>query len=53
MAKVWKGANEVIKASIEFEKKYKEIKKIMEEAPNGVEVKPKSRFRKNTRVEKY
>lgn len=53
MAKVWKDVDEVIKVSVEFEKKYKEIKTIMEEAPNGVETKPKSCFRKNTRVEKY
>lgn len=53
MGKVWKDVNEVIKVSIEFEKKYKEIKKIMEEAPNGVETKRKSRFRKSTKVEKY
>ena len=31
----------------------KEIKKIMEEAPNGVNIKPRSKFRKDTRIEKY
>ena len=53
MAKVWKDANEAIKSTIEIEEKYKKIKKVMEEAPNGVEIKPRSKFRKDTRVEKY
>jgi len=53
MVKVWKDANEVIKIAIDEEEKYKSIKKVMEEAPNGVEIKPMSKFRKDTRVEKY
>lgn len=53
MVKVWKDADEVIKSTIEIKEEYKEIKKIMEEAPNGVNIKPKSKFRKDTRIEKY
>ena len=53
MAKVWKDANEVIKITIEEEEKYKNIKKVMEEAPGGVDIKPMSKFRKDTRIEKY
>ena len=53
MVKVWKDADEVIKTNVGLEEKYKEIKKVMEEAPNGVDVKPMSKFRKDTRVEKY
>lgn len=53
MTKVWKDADEVIKATIEIEEKYKNIKKVMEEAPCGVDIKPRSKFRKDTRVEKY
>lgn len=53
MVKVWKDANEVVKATIELDEKYKDIKKVMEEAPNGVDIKPRSKFRKDTRVEKY
>lgn len=53
MAKVWKDANEVIKSTIEIKEEYKEIKKIMEETPNGVNIKPRSKFRKDTRIEKY
>ena len=53
MVKVWKDADEVIKSTIEIKEEYKGIKKIMEEAPNGVDIKPKSKFRKDTRIEKY
>lgn len=53
MVKVWKDANDVVKATIELDEKYKNIKKVMEEAPNGVDIKPRSKFRKDTRVEKY
>jgi hypothetical protein len=53
MVKVWKDADEVIKSTIEIKEEYKEIKKIMEEAPNGVNIKPRSKFRKDTRIEKY
>ena len=53
MVKVWKDADEVIKTNVGLEEKYKEIKKVMEEAPNGVDIKPMSKFRKDTRVEKY
>ena len=52
-AKVWKDVDKVIKSTIEIKEEYKEIKKIMEEAPNGVNIKPKSKFRKDTRIEKY
>ena len=45
--------NEVINESIDVDEKYKGIKKVMEEAPNGVDVKPMSKFRKDTRIEKY
>ena len=53
MVKVWKDANEIINASTDVDEKYKEIKKVMEEAPNGVDLKPMSKFRKDTRIEKY
>lgn len=53
MVKVWKDVDKVIKSTIEIKEEYKEIKKIMEEAPNGVNIKPKSKFRKDTRIEKY
>ena len=53
MVKVWKDADDVIKTNVGLEEKYKEIKKVMEEAPNGVDVKPMSKFRKDTRIEKY
>ena len=53
MVKVWKDVNEVINESIDVDEKYKGIKKVMEEAPNGVDVKPMSKFRKDTRIEKY
>ena len=53
MVKVWKDVDKVIKSTIEIKEEYKEIKKIMEEAPNGVDIKPKSKFRKDTRIEKY
>ena len=53
MVKVWKDADEVIKTNVGLEEKYKEIKKVMEEAPNGVDIKPMSKFRKDTRIEKY
>ena len=53
MVKVWKDADKVIKSTIEIKEEYKEIKKIMEEAPNGVDIKPMSKFRKDNRVEKY
>ena len=53
MVKVWKDADKVIKSTIEIKEEYKGIKKIMEEAPNGVNIKPKSKFRKDTRIEKY
>ena len=43
----------VIKSNVGLEKKYKDIQKVMEEAPNGVDVKPMSKFRKDTRIEKY
>ena len=53
MVKVWKDADKVIKSNVGVEGKYEEIKKVMEEAPNGVDVKPMSKFRKDIRVEKY
>ena len=53
MVKVWKDADEVIKSNVGVEGKYEKIKKVMEEAPNGVDIKPMSKFRKDTRVEKY
>ena len=53
MVKVWKDANDVVKATIELDEKYKDIKRVMEEAPNGVDIKPRSKFRKDTRIEKY
>ena len=53
MVKVWKDASEIINASTDVDEKYKEIKKVMEEAPNGVDIKPMSKFRKDTRIEKY
>ena len=53
MVKVWKDADEVIKTNVGLEEKYKEIKKVMEEAPNGVDIKPMYKFRKDTRIEKY
>ena len=53
MVKVWRDADEVIKSNVGLEKKYKDIQKVMEEAPNGVDVKPMSKFRKDTRIEKY
>ena len=52
MVKVWKDANEVINTAIDVDEKYKGIKKVMEEAPNGVDIKPMSKFRKDTRIEK-
>ena len=53
MVKVWKDADKVVKSNVGLEGKYEEIKKVMEEAPNGVDIKPMSKFRKDTRVEKY
>ena len=53
MVKLWKDADEVIKSTIEIKEEYKGIKKIMEEAPNGVNIKTKYKFRKDTRIEKY
>ena len=53
MVKVWKDADQVVKSNVGLEGKYEKIKKVMEEAPNGVDVKPMSKFRKDTRVEKY
>ena len=53
MVKVWKDVNEVINESIDVDEKYRGIKKVMEEAPNGVNIKPMSKFRKDTRIEKY
>ena len=47
MVKVWKDADEVIKSTIEIKEEYKEIKKIMEEAPNGVDIKPILKLKKN------
>ena len=43
----------VIKSNVGLEGKYEKIKKVMEEAPNGVDIKPMSKFRKDTRIEKY
>ena len=53
MVKVWKDADKVIKSNVGLEGKYEKIKKVMEEAPNGVDIKPMSKFRKDNRVEKY
>ena len=45
--------DKVVKSNVGLEGKYEEIKKVMEEAPNEVDVKPMSKFRKDTRIEKY